>query len=313
MDRKLDLQAWESETVGHLVNFLYLHTYQTRTPELLCPESGEGSETATSDTTGTQSRVCTPDTVRSGGTVRQGGSSGEIENRPLTPLRELRVFPGGERAYRNEDGLTPVESESNYSTIYPTETHDYGNVLLDHLKVYALAQSLGMEGLRRMAYNRLLEIIDDLKPIAPGSPIAANVVELLRYVYAETHVAEDPMRYLISQFAVLNLPALQSTSELKELVRQDGDLAVDLMEKVCRRLVTSEDKLAQSQKVSRNMVELADQLVIEKQSSAVLKAINDRLEQSLKDMAMADDHMDPPPTSLSRLSYMDYDLYADDD
>lgn len=285
VDRKLNLHTWDSETVGHLVNFLYLDTYQTRKPKPLCPESEEDLEAAASDTTGTQSRVCTPDTVRSDNTVQQDGSADEIENRPLTPLCELGVSPGGERTYRSDDELAPAESESSYSTIYPTETHDYGNVLLDHVKVYALAQSLGMEVLRRMAYNRLLGIIDGLKLITPGSPLAANVVQLLRYVYAETHVAEDPMRYLITQFAVLNLPALQSTPELKELVRHNGDLAVDLMGKVCRRLVTSEDKLARSQQVSRNMSAIAEQLEFEKRNFAALKAKNDCSEKTLNDMA----------------------------
>lgn len=281
--------------MGHLVNFLYLQTYQTRKPEPFGSESSEGSDAAISDTTGTQSRVYTPETVRSDNTVQQGDSSGENEGRPLTPLHELRLLPGDERPHLGDDGLTPVESESSYSVIYPTETHNYGSVLLDHLKVYTLAEFLGMEVLRKMAYNRLLAILDDLKPITPGSPIVANVVELLRYVYAETNDTADPMRYLISQFAVLNLPALQGAPRLRELVRQNGNLAVDLIDKVCRRLVTSEDKLARSQQVCRN---LTDQLALEKHNFAVLKATNDRSEKALKDVAMAKNEME----KLSRVN-----------
>lgn len=45
-DRKVNLQAWDGETVGRLVGFLYLRTYEARKPELLSStdDSSEGSE-----------------------------------------------------------------------------------------------------------------------------------------------------------------------------------------------------------------------------------------------------------------------------
>lgn len=53
------------------------------------------------------------------------------------------------------------------------------------------------------------------------------------------------MRRLVSQFAALNFPALQQTEGMEKLLCREGDLARDLMQKVCRRLVVSENELVE--------------------------------------------------------------------
>lgn len=240
-DRKIDLQAWDGETVGHFVDFLYLQTYQAGNPEPLCP-IGSSSESTVSDMTDTHSGINTPETIVGESRVQRDDSSGLADPRPLTPLSALRQSEDDERDRMSCDP-TRAEAEPRYSVLYPPETHDYHDFLLAHARVYVLAHSLGIETLQSFAYQRLLAILSDFEPIAPGSNVAVNIVELLYYVYTKTDTEGDPMRRLVTQFAALNFPALQRTDELKERVRQGGELAADLLEKVCRRLVASEAKL----------------------------------------------------------------------
>lgn len=273
-DRKYDLESWDSDTVGYLVNFLYLHTYATGEPE---PLSSIVESTA-SDTTGTQSRANTPDTVCSGSTIQPGDSLGETGPRPLTPLSGLR----GE--LDNVDGGCPVVAERSYAISHPQETHDYHSLLLAHGKVYALARSLHVDSLAGMAYQRLLAILDILQPITPGSHTARSVVELLRYVYADTEVTEDRMRKLVSQFTALNLPAMQGLEEMEGQLRGGGQLVVDLMEKVCRRMVASEEALDKSSEIACEMAAgdalVREELRVERERVMVLESKIEGMQES---------------------------------
>lgn len=176
--------------------------------------------------------------------------------------------------HEGEMYATRGEESHSYTDPSSQETRDYQDFLLTHARVYALAQSLSIEALQRMAYLLLLRILASLSPIVSGFSAADDTVVLLRYVYANTTGSREPMRELVSHFAALNFPALQCTNAMKELVGQGGELAMDLVDKVCRRLVASEDELASSQK---SHVALAD----------VVKEQRARLETAVKSM--------PPP------------------
>lgn len=84
------------------------------------------------------------------------------------------------------------------------------------------------------------------------------MVQLLHYVYANTNGAGERMQKLVSQFAAFNFPALQSTEEMKDSVRDGDEAAVVVMEKVCRRLLISEDELTSTREIC---VALEDGLV----------------------------------------------------
>lgn len=283
-ERKLDLQAWDGDTVQHLANFLYLHTYGTWKPEPLSPAVYLSEGTA-SDANNTESRVPTPDTTCSDGTIQPESTLDPNDPRPLTPLSALRDSNYNDGIYC---GSTHVEDERQYSVDFPQETHNYKNTLLAHAKVYALAQSLAIDTLCGMAYHRLLVILENFNPIAPGSHLALNIVELLHYVYDNTQGTGDKMRRLVSQFVALNFTAVQCTKEMKDLVGNDGQLAVAVMGKVCRRLVASEDELAQ---ITTNLAHVKEKLGVEQQAVAGLKVRNDGAEKALQDMTMARDKL----------------------
>lgn len=290
MDGNLDLHAWDGETVEHFVNFLYLNTYGTRRPEPLSRAVDFSDDTA-SNTNNTESRVHTPDTVCSDRTIQPEASLDGTEPRPLTPLSALRGSPDGGDNDVIYCGSTHMEDERLYCVVCPQETHNYHDTLLAHAMVYALAQSLDIDTLCRMAYHRLLVILDNLNPIATGSHVALNIVELLRYVYANTHGTGDTMRKLVSQFVALNFTAVQGTRAMKELVGRDGQLAVDLMEKVCRRLVASEDELAKSREEIASLGYVAKESRVAQQTIVEYRVKIERVEKALYTMTVSRDKL----------------------
>lgn len=225
-ERKISLEDWDSDTVGRFIEFLYTGNYQYPEPEPLSPErvaENEASKKEEPEDTGL--RMIYKD-------------KGLNQNRPLTPLGKC-IQPGLRRKRENMD------EEERLKKFDPGQ-HDYKATLLTHAKVYALAQYKDVTTLRSLSLERLLATLMTLGSVEHGSHIAINVVELLGYVYSHTDAPtnyEEPMRRIVSQFAALNFPALQTREEMMVLMSEGGDLVRDLMEKVCRRLVVSEGEL----------------------------------------------------------------------
>lgn len=228
VDGKYDLQSWDGKTVGYFVDYLYLRAYNVQNPEPLYPATSSPEGTV-SDTTEALSRSDTPDTI-------QGERSQDSTYpRALTPIQYLLD------SFDSEDhGGFPREDVNHGDSL---ATQDYRWVMFAHAKVYALAQSLGIDDLQRMAYRELAGVLAGFEPAVEGSVVATSSIEIMRYVYSKCHSAGDPMRNLVTQFAALNFPALQRMEGMKEVLGGGGELAVDLFEKLCRRLVATEGQL----------------------------------------------------------------------
>lgn len=285
-EQKLDLQSWDAKTVGHFVNFLYLHTYGTVKPEPLSPGTDLSDGTA-SEATNTESRVHTPDTVRSDETIQPDASLDRPIPRPLTPVHALWDSTDDANDESEYCSSTARKEESLYCVNYPHETHSYRNTFLAHARLYSLAQSLDMDVLCRMAYNRLLHILGNIEPFTPGSPVVIDILELLSYVSNNTEGKDDGMRNLVTQFAALNFPALQGTEMMNDLVRWDSQFAVDMMEKVRRRLVASEDERDRYRGISTSLEHVTEKLRAEQENCTALKGRNASLENDLEDMRLA--------------------------
>lgn len=269
-DGIFNLKSWDGETVAHFVNFLYLQTYVVPGPQPPLPTVGVTAETA-SNTTGTRSRPSTPGTMFSNNSTQRDLALDAKDTRPLTPLSELRDHPN--------DGDSDGPESGHFC---PQEAKDHHNVLLAHAKVYALAQSLDVNILSSMAYHHLLEILDSLHLNTQDSGVRLNAVALLAYVYAHTNDQGDPMRKLVSQFVALNFTAIQGLEEMNQLMSRGGQLTVDLMAKVTRRLVAGEKELDDQREITKGVTE---KFRLEQANVEVLQSNKERLEKSVKDMA----------------------------
>lgn len=250
-DGKYDLQSWDGKTVGYFVDYLYLRTYNVKNQESFYPAAGSPEGTV-SDTTEALSRSDTPDTI-------QADRSEDLTYpRPLTPIQSLLD------SFDSEDngapgGFSRENPDHGEAIPYPLATDDYRWVMFAHAKVYALAQSLGIDDLQRMSYRELAGVLARFEPVVEGSVVATSSIEIMRYVYSKCHSARDPMRNLVTQFAALNFPALQRMDGMKEVLSGGGELAVDLFEKLCRRLVATEDQLRGTGRAGSHVAETAKQ------------------------------------------------------
>lgn len=222
-ERKIDLTDWDGDTVTRFVDFLYTGNYRYPDPKPIThgenPDPGRISPFPLSF-----------DLDTSLGTPEDRSSSAPY--RPLTPFDRClsRVW-----LHEKEDGLT----DAKRLELYEPARYNYKEVLLVHAKVYVLAQYKDVDVLRKLALKRLFLTLLRIKSIQPGSHEAGNIIDLLSYVYSETDAlesSEEPLRKIVSQFAALNILALQAENKMAKLIGDGGDIATDLMAKVCRRL-----------------------------------------------------------------------------
>lgn len=150
--------------------------------------------------------------------------------RPLTPLSEC---------FSTSLDLPAELSAAAQPTSFDPTEYNFEEVFLTHAKIYALALKLEIEALCALAIRRLLRTLVDIGSVGANSPVKGSFIALARYTYSSTSNSEDPLRRIVSQFAALNFTALQS-QKLRELIREGGDFASDLMEKASRRLVVTE-------------------------------------------------------------------------
>lgn len=235
-ERKINLEDWDKETVGRLVEFLYTGNYSYPDPEPILPEQ---QVSAVLDRGASQQGTKTPGT-RTPGTIQSQGSGGDSPSDrhcPLTPLDQClpRCL------------LENRKTDAERLELFLPDQHGYKEALLSHAAVYALARYKAVDSLQILALKRLTMTLSRISQILPGSRLPLGVVDLVKYVYSHTDAlrsSEEPLRRLISQFAALNFPALQTGAEFVELMSEGGDFVNDLMAKVSRRLVAAETGLA---------------------------------------------------------------------
>ncbi|KAL0633090.1 hypothetical protein Q9L58_008046, partial [Maublancomyces gigas] len=260
--QKIDLQEWDGDTVGRFVEFLYVGHYQAPSPT---QPSSVGPGSTVSEDGAYQQGADTPTTsqsVRPGmsrsvstETIQSNWTASPVGPRPLTPLWRFDL----ELQNHSDQNLERGRLEMLGLRSCDPAICGYGEVLLAHARVYSLAQNQKVEALQKLAYKRLLSTLLSVGSVEPGSQVVVDFIDLLRYVYSHTvssGSSEEPLQNIVSQFAALNFPALQSRDEMTGLIREGGKLASDLMGKVCKRLVNSED-LLQSKSTSGTETEEA--------------------------------------------------------
>lgn len=152
--------------------------------------------------------------------------------------------------------------------------------LLDHAKVYALAQYKDVEALRLLA---LRGICDGLATTEAKEIYSGAVVDLLRYVYAHTQYlanSKEPLREFVARFTAAGFQRLY-TFRMVELFgdAEYVDFRLDVLFKICERLDGMEEKLRVEKEESR-VLRLA--LAASEKEKAAVKAAAAKTEASLR-------------------------------
>lgn len=225
---KINLVGWDGDTVGRLVEFLYTGDYTYPEPMPLEKQGQQDLKAPESSPSHPKDGTDTGETVRADSPSRE---SLLYSTRPLTPLNEQC-----RNDTPNTNGPKP-DAAVVLGTFDPAD-HDYKEVILSHAKVYALAHYKSITPLRTLALGRFKTALYRLHPIQPNSHSASTVAHLARYVYGNTDYlanSEEALRRVVSSFVAMNILALQTTKGgVIDLVGEGGDLAKDIMAKVCR-------------------------------------------------------------------------------
>jgi len=213
----IDLNGWDGDTVERLLQFLHTGDYQWPIPTKRAAEKPRSAEE--------KNKIFT---------FRSPAPEEKAEffeiNRPLTPVDQL--FGA------DETPAIPLDYNTWLSTIKPAD-HHFGDLLLAHAKIYALASFKSIENLKRLALDRTLRTLTALGPIESKSPEVTYITELLKYVYENTisiSLGREPMRKLVVRFTALNLTTLNSNNGISGLMGSSAQLAEDLMSDVTRRV-----------------------------------------------------------------------------
>ncbi|PUU83578.1 hypothetical protein B9Z19DRAFT_1015296, partial [Tuber borchii] len=114
-------------------------------------------------------------------------------------------------------------------------------MLLAHAKVYALAGYRAIEGLSKLALDRLLRTLWVFQTTLHFPQKTGCIVELVSYVYENTYSRfgkqeEEPMRRAVTRFIALELTKLNSKGDISELIGTYGDFARDLLSDLTRKI-----------------------------------------------------------------------------
>ncbi|KNG47264.1 hypothetical protein TW65_05815 [Stemphylium lycopersici] len=118
---------------------------------------------------------------------------------------------------------------------------DVGGVLLGYARLYVFADRYLIENLKQCALRRLRAYLVELD-IFPVT--RSGVTELVRYAYDNqcTHASVArgkmvPLRSMVVEFVALHLHVFNSFAEHEQLLREEGEYAVDLHDTIVQWLL----------------------------------------------------------------------------
>jgi len=154
--------------------------------------------------------------------------------RPLTPPTGLMEHRGTLYLPYNEWVLDHADKEEGF-----------GELLLMHAKVYALANYWAIEGLSDLALDRLLRTLEAFQVTKCVPQQTGYIVELVSYIYENTcsrfgNQEQEPMRRTVTRFIALEFTKLNSEGQISELMGTCGDFARDLSSDLTRRIKRTE-------------------------------------------------------------------------
>lgn len=121
----------------------------------------------------------------------------------------------------------PEASTATTPRANASETENYTPVFLGHARLYAFAEKYDIPPLRSLVLHKLHLT---LKMFSPYEERSADVVELARYVYANTpsRIPMEPLRKMVVQY-IAEAKQVAGSKECMALVREGKDFASDLL------------------------------------------------------------------------------------
>ena len=116
-----------------------------------------------------------------------------------------------------------------------SDKENYTPVFLGHARLYAFAEKWDIAPLRALVLHKLH---GTLVPFTPYEERCGDVVELARYVYANTptRTQMDPLREMMVQYIAYEAKQVADSKACMDLVSEGGDFASELLAMVLERV-----------------------------------------------------------------------------
>ena len=212
--RIIELEDWDEDTVARLIEWLYTGKYSYPAPASALSATGDvSSRKAIAFGTFAQSSVEKPKTE------------------DITCLLMLLT-----RIQFKKVGCDPKPdrplSPGWVSAIEDRKKHGLEAIFLADAKVYALADYMLLPELQALAFECLAATFTSTGALTPNTPVIADLVILVEYVYANTvkpREYEEPLRELVTTYIALNFDLFRDEEgAVKRLMDQGGAIAVDV-------------------------------------------------------------------------------------
>lgn len=261
-DRKIVLTDWDKETVGRLLDWLYTDEYTNPDPGVVKVVPNPASQqpemvtyvfTERDHPSQSSNSIMSESLTRSDNDIAIIDAPEEFESkeitRPVTPLmnQEFKNAISSPK-YSNAENFTAWKE-----TCQPrTNTLSYESTLLAHASLYCLADYMLLPDLQSLTFRRLQNTLDFINNFTARTPVVADLVKVVKYIYANTsrpHIGEEPLQKLVTTFIALNIGAFDDgeMGEVRGLFDQGGDIAVDVWEKARRNVGELDRKLRESE------------------------------------------------------------------
>lgn len=255
-------EVWDEETVAQFVQWMYTGDYEWRSS---VDTNKEGREaTSPQDPEEVNQEL----TSNEKSTHEEANAAQEVELELEEQRRRRAEFDPPLRL------LTPLGQYDPRitQTQLPPEREDKPAhfSFLTHAKIAVLAEYTDVQELKMMAVGRLLDGLLSTKSLENNKTAVESLVELIRYVYANTEdriSAPDPLRKMVSTFAAQNILEFRGT-EVRKLLEDGGDFAVDVMSNVMRRMGDLHEQCKDYMNALERVDELNTELQVERSSSS---------------------------------------------
>ncbi|KAF3922977.1 hypothetical protein ABW20_dc0102669 [Dactylellina cionopaga] len=211
-EKGLDWTAEDAETVKRMVTFLYTGDYYVSMPDV---------------------KKSDPDIPEVEPEYESKQTNDDEGMRPLTPIQfHLRKGLPTWRCNTEAGNLQFVQK--------PGKEFAYGPSMLDHAKLFVLADFHQLDSLMKLALQRLTQTL--LYAETSSYDLLKDTIPLIVYTYHGSDLARPlDLRELVSQWVALHYHELDG-EELLEILEKGGDFVRDVCPKIGRRILAQEIK-----------------------------------------------------------------------
>ena len=239
VNRTIKLPEWDADTVGRLLEWLYMGDYHSPLPESPPSSRIDQQKQVVSQNNQelTAGEIAIIEDFGKDITIGAGNLNAQPEQQ-LVPISDQHF---GEHQYEHRHFSLEHLSHWGQDCTFANRNLFFESLFV-HAKVYCLANYMLLPGLQALAFDNLKQLLLLLEPLKPKAPAVSTLVNLVKYVYANTNrpqKGEEPLQRLLTTFIAQNASSFidnKRSLEVRRLMEEGGDFTVDVWAKASTRI-----------------------------------------------------------------------------